>query len=177
MADTEAKLKVNEANTLSRDWFVRRFASLYESSPWVAEGAERERPFASVDEMHAAFERVVAAASEERRMSLIEAHPDLAGKAAVAGELTEESAGEQASVGLDRLSPEEFERFTRMNRAYGEKFSMPMIVCVREHTKDSILEQAEERLSNTKDEEVRVALGEIAKITRLRLKDMIEEEK
>ncbi|WP_119067792.1 2-oxo-4-hydroxy-4-carboxy-5-ureidoimidazoline decarboxylase [Rubrobacter indicoceani] len=167
---------LQRANALSDKEFVAKFGSLYERSSWVAAGASKERPFGSVDEMHAAFERVVAAASDRRRLALIEAHPDLAGKAAIAGELTEESAGEQATAGLDRLSPEEFKAFTRINRAYREKFSMPMIVCVRRHTKWSILRQAEKRLSSTKDAEVRVALGEIAKITRLRLNDIIEEQ-
>lgn len=161
---------------MTHDEFVRRFGSLYERSSWVAEGASRDRPFASVGGMHAAFERVVSAASDAERLSLIQAHPDLAGKAAVARELTEESAVEQASAGLDRLTSGEFEAFTRMNRAYAERFGMPMIVCVREHTKDSILRQSGERLSNSSGEEIRAALGEIAKITRLRLRDTIEEE-
>lgn len=159
---------------MSREEFVERFGGIYESSPWVAEGASVERPFESVDEMRRAFERAVEGASEEKKLSLIRAHPDLAGKAAVAGELTEESANEQSSAGLDRLSPEEFERFTRMNRAYHEKFEIPFIVCVREHTKASILENAEARLSNSWGEEIETALGEIHKIAGLRLKDMIE---
>jgi OHCU decarboxylase len=106
-------------------------------------------------------------------MDLIRAHPDLAGKAAIAGELTAESAGEQASAGLDRLSPEEYEAFTAMNREYREKFGMPMIVCVREHDKDSILRTARERLANTPEEEKETALVEISKIAALRLADLV----
>lgn len=166
---------MHEVNAMPEGEFVATFDSLYECSPWVAEGAAKERPFGSVDDMHSAFERVVAAVSDERRLALIEAHPDLAGRAAIAGEVTVGSAGEQSSAGLDGLTPDESEAFDRMNRAYGEKFSMPMIVCVREHTKESILRQAERRLSNTRGEEVRVALGEIGKITRFRLEDLVEE--
>ncbi|MGH3088492.1 MAG: 2-oxo-4-hydroxy-4-carboxy-5-ureidoimidazoline decarboxylase, partial [Rubrobacteraceae bacterium] len=154
--------------------FVERFGELYEHSPWVAEGASEERPFGSTKEMRRAFERTVSGASKEKKLELIRAHPDLAGKAAVAGELTEESAREQSSAGLYRLSPEEFERFTRMNREYRKKFEIPMIVCVREHTKESILANAEGRLSNSWEEEVETALGEIRKIAGLRLGDMIE---
>jgi OHCU decarboxylase len=107
-------------------------------------------------------------------MALILAHPDLAGKAAVAGELTPESTREQASAGLDRLTPEEYEAFTRLNIGYREKFGFPMIVCVREHTKESILAQAEARMEHSREQEIEVALGEIAKIARLRLQDLVE---
>ena len=111
-------------------------------------------------------------------MELIRAHPDLAGKAAVAGELTRESEGEQASAGLDRLSPEEYEAFTRMNREYREKFGFPMIVAVREHqNKESILRNAEQRLGNSVERETETALGEIHKIARLRLEDVITDER
>lgn len=112
-------------------------------------------------------------APREKQLELLRAHPDLAGKAAVAGELTLESGREQASAGLDRLTPEEFEFFTRVNRAYREKFGIPMIFCVREHTKESILENAGERLENTPEEEVNTALVEVSKIAGLRLQDLL----
>lgn len=168
------KASIEEVNAMSREEFVECFGSLYEHSPWVAGGAEKERPFESVDETRRAFERIVDGASENAKLDLIRAHPDLAGKAAVGGELTEESANEQSSAGLDRLSKEEFERFTRMNEEYRKKFEIPMVVCVREHTKESILENAGARLANSPDEEIRTALGEIHKIAGLRLGDMIE---
>ncbi|MGI8650248.1 MAG: 2-oxo-4-hydroxy-4-carboxy-5-ureidoimidazoline decarboxylase [Rubrobacter sp.] len=164
-----------EINAMSHDEFVKRFGSLYEGSPWVAQGAVKDRPFENAEELHAAFERVVEAASDEERLTLIQAHPDLAGKAAVSGKLTDESAREQASAGLNRLMPGEFDAFTRMNREYEERFGIPMIVCVREHSKESMLRQAEERLGNSYEEEIRVALGEIAKITHLRLLEIVEE--
>lgn len=154
---------------------MARFGGVYEHSPWVAEEAWRERPFRSLPELYAVMERAVNAASDERKMELIRAHPDLAGKAAVAGELTPESDREQASAGLDRLSPEEFEAFTEKNRLYREKFGMPLIFCVREHTKESILKEAEERLGNSKEQEIETALAEISKIARLRLEDLVEE--
>lgn len=112
-------------------------------------------------------------APREKQLELLRVHPDLAGKAAVAGELTLESGREQASAGLDRLTPEEFESFTRVNRAYREKFGIPMIFCVREHTKESILENAGERLENTPEEEVNTALSEVSKIAGLRLQDLL----
>jgi 2-oxo-4-hydroxy-4-carboxy-5-ureidoimidazoline decarboxylase len=170
------KMTVAEAFDLDLEGFVSRFGSLYERSPWVAEGAWRERPFRSLSEMHAAFVRTVREAPFERRLGLIRAHPDLAGKAAVAAELTPESTREQASAGLDRLSPEEYEAFTRLNDAYKEKFGFPMIFAVRENTKESILAGAEARLRNSRPEEVEVALGEIAKIGLFRLQELVRPE-
>ena len=107
----------------------------------------------------------------DRQIALIRAHPDLAGRAAVAGTLTADSAREQSSAGLDRLTPEEYEAFTGANTAYRERFGFPFVICVREHDKDSILASAEARLQNDPDGEIDVALREIAKIAALRLED------
>lgn len=126
-----------------------------------------------MDELKRALNSAMYGAPRENQLELLRAHPDLAGKAAVAGELTLESGREQASAGLDRLTPEEFEFFTRVNRAYREKFGIPMIFCVREHTKESILENAGERLENTPEEEVNTALSEVSKIADLRLQDLL----
>jgi OHCU decarboxylase len=168
------KLTLGSVNELSREEFVERFGPVFEDSPWVAEAAWERRPFEDFSALHEALERAMWEAPRERQLALIRAHPDLAGKAAVAGELTPESASEQASAGLDRLSPEEFEAFTAMNREYRERFGMPMIVCVREHTRESILRSARRRLGNSTEEEVQAALGEISKIARLRLEELVE---
>ncbi len=171
------RITVEEANRLGAHEFVERFGPLYEHSPWVAQEAYRARPFGGLGELHGAMVAAVEAAPEERKMALIRAHPDLAGKAAVAGELTPESTREQASAGLDRLSEQEFEAFTRVNREYREKFGFPLIFAVREHTKESILKGAAERLENTRPEEIRAALAEISKIARLRLEQLLEDER
>lgn len=168
------KLSIEEVNRMYREEFISRFGAVFERSPWVAEGAWERRPFDDLDGLHAAFVRTVHDAPEERRVALIRAHPDLARKAALAGELTEESANEQASAGLDRLSPEEYERFHRLNAAYREKFGLPYVVCVRDHTRETIFAGAEERLSNTREEEIGAALYEISRISRLRLEDLVE---
>jgi len=170
------KLTVREANRLDREDFVRAFGSVYERSPWVAERARNERPFGSSEDLRRALWRAVDEAPRGRQLELIRAHPDLAGKAAVVGGLTPESEREQSSAGLDRLSPEEYERFTDVNAAYRKKFGFPMIVYVREHTKDSILAQAEARLANTREREVETALEEIQKIAASRLEDLIASE-
>jgi 2-oxo-4-hydroxy-4-carboxy-5-ureidoimidazoline decarboxylase len=159
-------------NELDRAAFVERFGPLFEHSPWVAEHAWSDRPFADADELFQALRAAMHAAPRERQLALIRAHPDLAGKAAIEGTLTAGSTREQASAGLDRLTPDEYDAFTRMNAAYRERFGFPFVVCVREHTKASILRVAAERLEHTPEEEVRVALEEIAKIARLRLQEM-----
>jgi OHCU decarboxylase len=164
---------VEGINELDRSRFVERFGPLFEHSPWVAESAWSDRPFADPDELFEALRAAMYAAPRERQLALIRAHPDLAGKAAIEGTLTRHSRSEQASAGLDRLRPDEYEAFTRTNAAYRERFGFPLVVCVREHTKESILRTAAERLAHSPDEEVRVALGEIAKIARLRLDDAL----
>jgi OHCU decarboxylase len=160
-------------NELDRAAFMERFGPLFEHSPWVAEAAWRDHPFAGPEELYEALVGAMYAAPRERKLALIRAHPDLAGKAAIEGSLTSRSRREQASAGLDRLTPDEYEAFTRTNEAYRKRFGFPFVVCVREHTKESILRVAAERLGNTEDEEIRVALEEIAKIARLRFEEML----
>ena len=141
----------------------------FELAPWVAEAVVGQRPFATVAALHAAMMGAVRAAPRERQLEFVCGHPDLAGKAARAGALTEESRHEQASVGLDTLSEEEFARFHRLNDGYKAKFGFPFIVCVRRHTRDSILNQFERRLRHDAATEFATALQEIAFITRLRI--------
>jgi OHCU decarboxylase len=168
------KVTVDRVNRLSREGFVERFGGLYEHSPWVAEQAYGARPFNGFDGLHGAMVRAVEAAPEGPRMALILAHPDLAGRAAMAGELTPESKREQASAGLDELSPGEYREFHRLNDAYMEKFGFPLIFAVREHTKETILAGAQRRLEHSRPEEIETALAEISKIARLRLEDLVE---
>ncbi len=169
-------ITMDEVNALDRGEFVSRLGALYERSPWVAEAAWRGRPFASLAELHGAFVKAVHEAPPERQVDLIRSHPDLAGKAAISGELTAESAREQASAGLDSLTPEEYGDFQRLNGAYRQKFGFPFIVCVREHNKETILASAAARLGHSRSEEVETALGEIARIAYLRLQDLAEPE-
>ena len=166
-------LGAEEAGRLDRERFVARFGELYEHSPWVAEAAWERRPFATRAELERAFDHAVDEAGEARQLALIRAHPDLAGRAARAGTLTSASTGEQASAGLDALSPEELGRLDELNGAYRERFGFPYVVAAREHTKDSILADLAARLGNDPDAERRTALGEIGKIARLRLDALV----
>jgi OHCU decarboxylase len=169
------KITVEEVNRWGQDEFEARFGGVFEHSPWIAERAWHERPFGSLSELHGAFLRAMYDAPPERQLALIRAHPDLAGRAAIAGALTPESSREQASAGLDQLSPEEYESFHRLNTAYRKKFGFPMVVAVREHTKETILADAAARLKHSRSEEIETALSEIAKIAYLRLQDIVEQ--
>jgi OHCU decarboxylase len=164
-----------EVNDLSRDEFVEALGPLFEGSPWIAAATWLARPFTSIDQLHQALCATMYAAPVERQVALIQAHPDLAGKAAIAGELTAESAREQSSAGLSRLAPEQFATFTRLNHAYRERFGFPFVICAREHSATSILERFATRLEYPRDQEIATALGEIAKIARLRLLDAVRE--
>lgn len=149
--------------------FCAAVGETFELAPWVAETVASKRPFATVTALHEAMMGVVRAAPRERQLAFLRGHPDLAGKAARAGTLTDESRREQASVGLDSLSEADFQRFHRLNDAYKAKFGFPFIVCVRRHTRDSILEQFERRLRHDEAGEFATALQEIFLITRLRM--------
>jgi 2-oxo-4-hydroxy-4-carboxy-5-ureidoimidazoline decarboxylase len=169
-----ARLTLDALNNAGRSHFVAMLGDLVEHAPWVAEAIEGARPFVSLAAVQEAIAANLAKAAPVRRLSVIKAHPDLAGKAARAGTLTHDSTAEQASAGLDRLSEEEFARFNRLNAAYRAKFDIPFIICVRRHTKDSILHQFERRLENDQATETAAALSEVLRIVALRLDQRIE---
>lgn len=143
--------------------------ALFEHSPWVEERADA-RP--SSGDRWADLMAVVHEASADEQLALIRAHPQLAGKAAIDGTLTAASAAEQASVGLDRLTVEEYARFHALNAAYCERFDFPFIICVRVVDKAGILAAMEQRLGNPRETEIATALEQIGQIVRLRMKEM-----
>jgi 2-oxo-4-hydroxy-4-carboxy-5-ureidoimidazoline decarboxylase len=169
-----SSLSLDQLNALSEAEFTAALADIYEHSPWVAQAASSQRPFATLAALHEAMTAAVRSATAEAKTALVKAHPDLAGKAARAGNLTADSTNEQASVGLDRLSEAEYARFHRLNDAYKAKFGIPFIVCVRRHTKDSILNQFERRLAHGSADEFDTALGEIFRIGALRLDQRVD---
>src|SRR6185295_3453817 len=166
-------LTLDALNQMSPEDFASAVGDAFELAPWVAESAATRRPFATVTALHAAMIGTVRAAPRERQAEFLRGHPDLAGKAARAGAITDESKREQASVGLDSLSEEEFARFHRLNDAYQAKFGFPFIVCVRRHTRDSILAQFARRVINSPVAEFATALQEVTYITRLRLAERV----
>ena len=170
----QTRLALADVNALDAEAFCAAFGSVFEHSPWVADAAWRRRPFGSLAELDGAFEAAVREAPVQRRLELLRAHPELAGSEASTGELTEESEREQGSAGLDRLTSDEAAELRGLNAAYRERFGFPFIVCVREHTRHSILAAGRARLAHPPARERDVALGEVLKIARLRLHDIVE---
>jgi 2-oxo-4-hydroxy-4-carboxy-5-ureidoimidazoline decarboxylase len=164
---------LDELNACTQGDFVAALANIFEYSPWVAEQAFAARPFAGVNALFAAMKTTVEHAPQELRLALIKSHPDLADKTQRAAGLTAESTSEQNSVGLDRLSDAEYEAFERVNNAYRSKFGFPYIVCVRRHTKDSILSNFEQRLPNDAATETSTSIAEICRIAALRLDQLV----
>jgi 2-oxo-4-hydroxy-4-carboxy-5-ureidoimidazoline decarboxylase len=159
-------MTLDEVNALSPAAFVARYTDLFEHSPWVVRRAAARRPFAT---LYDGLMAVVHEAAPDEQLALIRAHPELAGKAAIAGNLTAASATEQASAGLDRLTPEEYSRFHALNSAYSRKFGFPFIICVRLTGKAGILAAMAERVEQDRETEIATALREIGHIVRLRL--------
>jgi 2-oxo-4-hydroxy-4-carboxy-5-ureidoimidazoline decarboxylase len=162
-------LTLDHLDALDRAAFVAALGEIFEHAPWVAERAHAARPFATVAALHDAMTAAVRTAPREQQLAFLRGHPELGGKIARAGAMTADSAAEQGSLGLDTLSDDEFARFERLNAAYAAKFGFPFIICVRRHTRDSILRQFERRAGNDGETELDAALAEIGFITRLRL--------
>ncbi len=160
---------------LEKREFVSRFGGVFEHSPWVAErafdaGLDEPLTARSVQQnMNAAFR----AASDDERLDVLRAHPDLAGKLAVAGELTEDSRKEQAGAGLDALSAGEHARFTELNTAYMKKFGFPFIIAVKGHDKASILDAFQTRIENSIEAELQTAAEQVERIAGFRIDDIL----
>jgi 2-oxo-4-hydroxy-4-carboxy-5-ureidoimidazoline decarboxylase len=164
---------LDEVNALDGDAFVGALGAIFEHSPWVPERTWARRPFRSVEALHGALCATVAAAGTARQLDLIRAHPDLAGRAALRGELSEASAREQHGAGLDQCSPAEFARLNELNAAYRARFGFPFIVAVCGHGRASIIANLEARLGHTRVDEIAEALRQIEWIARGRLDELI----
>lgn len=162
-----------QLNAADRSAFVEAIGFAFEHSPWIADAAWDRRPFDDVAALHRAMLDVLDAAPQERRVALIAAHPDLAGRVAREGRLTSASQAEQAGAGLDQLTPTEVARFDELNDAYRTRFGFPFVICAREHTKTAILAALAHRVCNEREVEIAAALREIGKIARLRLEDAV----
>lgn len=157
-------------SVLDRDGFLARYGAVYERSPWIAAAVwDGGRASDDAAELAAAMERVVEASDRETRLALLRAHPDLAGRLAVGGGLTDASSAEQAGAGLDCCSPAEFAEFTALNERYKSRFGFPFILAVRGYDRAGILEVFRRRIGNEPEDEFREALDQVHHIARLRL--------
>ncbi|TDV20947.1 2-oxo-4-hydroxy-4-carboxy-5-ureidoimidazoline decarboxylase [Paraburkholderia caballeronis] len=165
---------LEQLNRMSAGAFVAALGGIFEHSPWVAQAAEPQRPFDSIDALHRTMAHAVETAGEARQLALINAHPELAGKAAVRGELTAESTREQSGAGLDQCTQREFDTLQRLNRAYRERFGFPFILAVRGYDRHGIIANFEARVQNSRADELRASLDQIYRIARFRLDELID---
>jgi len=164
---------IDAVNALDAVTFAARFGDVAEASPWVAEVAFEARPFSDREALVGAFVGAVRAAPRAAQLALLRAHPDLAGRAAVAGDMAEASRREQAGAGLDRLTAEEFARFRALNARYRARFASPFVHAVKGATKEALLAAFEARIDNDADTERATALAHVERILRFRLEDRV----
>jgi len=160
-------------NELDRESFVQIVGSVFEHSSWIARNSWDKRPFASVEQLHHSLCDIVRRASEAQQIELINAHPDLAGREAQANQLTAQSAQEQTAAGLKRLTPEQNSALEKRTQEYRSRFGFTFVICARLNEKEAILQSLEQRLKNSRVQEIQTALEEIFKIAHLRLRDLI----
>jgi 2-oxo-4-hydroxy-4-carboxy-5-ureidoimidazoline decarboxylase len=160
---------LEELNACGQQRFVAALGTIFEDSPWAAARAWNHRPFASLEALHQALMTEVSASSRDEQLGVLRAHPDLGARAP----MTTVSAGEQASAGLDRLSPSEFDRLRELNPAYREKFGFPFLLAVKGSTKHDVLAALAARLPATLDEEFAEALRQVSRIAWFRLQDVV----
>jgi 2-oxo-4-hydroxy-4-carboxy-5-ureidoimidazoline decarboxylase len=165
----DSSISLEQLNAVDAKEFVVALGAIYEHSPWVAQAAAVRRPFGSLAALHECMSRAVLAGDDSRKLALLNAHPDLAGKAARAGAITADSKIEQRGAGLDHLTEKEFSNFQSFNETYRKTFGFPFIICVLRHTKDSVFQQLERRAKNTLPVERETAVKEVIRIAALRL--------
>jgi allantoate deiminase/N-carbamoyl-L-amino-acid hydrolase len=168
-------ITLQQVNALRAGEFVAALASVFEHSRWVPERVAASRPFASGIDLHRAMCGVVMQAGEPLQLALIRAHPELAGRAAIRGDLTAASTSEQRGAGLSACTPIEYERLQSLNAAYHSRFGFPFVLAVKGHTPETVIATLEQRMTHGVDEERGVALQEICRIARFRLADLVDE--
>jgi beta-ureidopropionase / N-carbamoyl-L-amino-acid hydrolase len=168
-------ITLEELNALSPRDFVAALGSVFEHSPWVPERVAESRPYRSGIALHEAMCGAVMHADESLQLALIRAHPELAGRAAIRGDLTSASISEQKGAGLSACTPLEYERLQSLNAAYRARFDFPFVLAVKGHTPESVIATLERRVAHGTDEERSIALQEICRIARFRLADLVDE--
>ena len=165
-------MALEEVNALGKSDFVARLGGVFEHSPWIAERAWHKRPFHSLEDLHRVM--LGAVVTEEEKLGLVRAHPELAGREAVEGKMRVDSTSEQARLGFNRLPKHELEEMNRLNRSYREKFGFPCIVALRLHAdRASVMKEMEKRLANDRATELAAAFKQIGHITRGRLEKIL----
>jgi 2-oxo-4-hydroxy-4-carboxy-5-ureidoimidazoline decarboxylase len=171
---SNAGLRIDDVNAMDEAGFVRALGGVFEHSPWVAQRAYAQRPFASVAALHAAMVAVMNEASQPEQLALLRAHPELTGKASVSVDLTADSRREQRGAGLDRCTPQQFADLSERNARYRTRFGFPFIIAVKGLDVDAILQALASRVDRAPDAEKAEALRQVARIGRLRLEALLD---
>jgi len=167
---------LREINLLNQEHFVAALGTLFEGPPWIVTQSWHARPFATRTQLYQTLCAIMYDASIEQQIALLRAHPDLVGRAALAGTLTPASTNEQASAGLNTLSSTEIATFTELNQTYRHRFGFPFVICARENKKASMLAGFSTRLQHSRPQEIEVALAEVARICFFRLQDIFPQD-
>jgi len=169
------KISLTSLNQFNREQFIESLGSIFEHSPWVADLVYENRPFDSKVRLHQTMVEAVKQSPELQRMALICNHPELAGKEADEGTLTEDSQKEQSRAGLDQCTAAELTQLKSLNNSYLEKFDFPFVIAVTGLDKSQIIAAIELRLKNSAGDEFDTSINEIAKIGMIRLNALIDE--
>jgi len=159
---------IEELNESEKDEFITLLRGVYEESAWVAKQVHSKRPFSSIQALHDAMRETVNNASRDMQLKLLRAHPDLGEQT----EMTDASKSEQASAGLNDLSPSQYDTFQRLNSQYREKFGFPFIMAVKNESPDAIQTTMEDRVKHAADQEFETALNQVHEIAKLRLQEI-----
>lgn len=175
MPEVKPKVSLSYLNSTDQAGFEQVIGQLFEKNRWVAERVFAQRPFPSLDALHQTMSEIISQASPTEQLELILSHPELVGREAVSGTLSDASHNEQAKAGLTNLTPAEIARFNELNKTYRAQFGFPFIICARKHHKSTILAAFQERLPHSREQEIQIALDQITQILEFRLKDALEE--
>lgn len=167
-------LSIAEVNQLSFEDFIQKFGNVVEHCSLCAAAVWRNGPYSNIQNLSSAFNEFMDNLSMTGKEGILRLHPDLAGRLALTGALTQESTNEQASAGLGNMSPDEREKMSQLNLKYKEKFGFPFVICARQNEKEAILKGLEERLNNTVEQETLTGVNEVKKICHLRLLDIVD---
>lgn len=163
------KIHLEYLNQASPEDFTYALAEIYEHSSWIPKEALKNRPFKDVEDLHQTMMNIVKQADVDKKLTLLRAHPQLAGKEAKAGTLTQSSTEEQAAANLNALTEDEVKDITELNKQYIEKHTFPFIIAVKNHTKEGIFREFRKRISLNSDDELLNAIREVGLIARIRL--------
>lgn len=135
-----------------------------------------ERPFEILDDLIEKADRVWWALEPHDWLEAFRSHPKI-GEQKAAAAVSDESKrwSEAEQSGVANSATQTMQALAQLNQKYEEKFGYIFIVCATGKTSEEMLEILRVRLENDRDEELRIAAAEQAKIIKLRLMKLLED--